>query len=125
MGSQSITEYMNAIRVCVDQLAILGDPYKLKDLIERVLEGLQDSNYQVVIDATNARDSLITFDELHEKLIIREVRLRTQTSSTPLPATALATSTRNFHPPTTQNHNNQPTSTKNFYAPTTQTYNHP
>ena len=79
---------MNAIRVCADQLAILGDPYKPEDLIERVLEGLQDSNYQAVIDATNARDSLITFDELHEKLLIREVSLRTTTTSTPTPLPA-------------------------------------
>ncbi|KAL5726377.1 hypothetical protein ACHQM5_009424 [Ranunculus cassubicifolius] len=91
---------MNAIRVCADQLAILGDPVKPEDLIERVLEGLQDANYQAVIDAVNARDTLITFDELHEKLLIREVSLRTQSNlnSTPLPATALATITRYQQP---------------------------
>lgn len=95
-GTQKVLEFMNVIRVCVAQLAILGDPVKPEDLIERVLEGLQDSNYQPIIDAVNARDTLITFDELHEKLLIREVSLRTQSNivSTPLPATVHATATR-------------------------------
>lgn len=96
---------MNYIRVCADHLAILGDPVKPEDLIERVLEGLQDdqdSKYQAVIDATNARDSLISFDELHEKLLTKEVSIRTTPNPTPLPASVHATNTRNF-PQTTPN----------------------
>ncbi|XP_021737315.1 uncharacterized protein LOC110703840 [Chenopodium quinoa] len=99
-GTQTITEYMNAIRICVDQLAVLGEPYKLDDLIERVLEGLDDDKYQSVIDSVNGRDTVISFDELHEKLLIKEVSIRKTSTSTPLPVTAHATTTRS-HPPNT------------------------
>ncbi|XP_021753848.1 uncharacterized protein LOC110719261 [Chenopodium quinoa] len=85
---------MNVIRVCVDQLAVLGDPCKPDDLIEKVLEGLQDPEYQSVIDATNNRDTLISFDELHKKLLIKEVSLRNASTTSPLPISAHATTTR-------------------------------
>ena len=66
-GPQSVTEYMNAIKVCTDQLALLGAKVDQEDITDRVLEGLDDS-YQGVIDAVNARDKPISFSELHEKL---------------------------------------------------------
>ena len=58
---------MNAIKVCTDQLALLGAKVDQEDITDRVLEGLDDS-YQGVIDVVNARDMPISFSELHEKL---------------------------------------------------------
>ena len=126
-GSKTIPEYMNAIRVCADHLAILGEPVPPEDLIERVLDGLRDPAFTPVVDATNARDTLISFDELHEKLLVREVHLLNNptTTPTPLPATALAavrppSYPSNSHPrhtssptpPTKPNYSKKPSSSK-------------
>ncbi|KZV23095.1 hypothetical protein F511_06619 [Dorcoceras hygrometricum] len=59
---------MQAMKTKADELSALGKPLDHEDLIEKVLEGL-DNTYQSVIDAINNRDTPITFDELHEKLI--------------------------------------------------------
>ena len=109
-GAQSVSEYMNVVRVCADQLAILGEPVQPEDLIDRILEGLQDPNYKSLIDAVNARYTLITFDELYEKLLVREGNLRTETPlpTTPLPATALAATTRYPPPSSSQPHDSSP-----------------
>ncbi|RVW60364.1 Retrovirus-related Pol polyprotein from transposon RE1 [Vitis vinifera] len=92
-GSQSITDYMQSIKTRADELAALGKPLDQEDLIEKVLEGL-DENYQSIIDAVNGRDSTISFDELHEKLINKELSLRNKISPSPLPASAHATNVR-------------------------------
>ncbi|CAH9105641.1 unnamed protein product [Cuscuta europaea] len=96
-GSHSITHYLHTMKTCADQLTLLGKPMDIEDLVEHILDGL-DSNYQCVIDAVNGRDVPITFDELHEKLLNKELELQAkQVSSVDLmfPATAHAT---NFKP---------------------------
>ncbi|RVW91741.1 Retrovirus-related Pol polyprotein from transposon RE1 [Vitis vinifera] len=55
-----------------------------------------------IIDAVNGRDSTISFDELHEKLINKELSLRNKISPSPLPASAHATNVR--FTPCTQGH---------------------
>ncbi|RVW17904.1 Retrovirus-related Pol polyprotein from transposon RE1 [Vitis vinifera] len=92
-GSQSIIDYMQSIKTRADELAALGKPLDQEDLIEKVLEGL-DENYQSIIDAVNGRDSTISFDELHEKLINKELSFRNKISPSPLPASAHATNVR-------------------------------
>ncbi|RVX13659.1 Retrovirus-related Pol polyprotein from transposon RE1 [Vitis vinifera] len=92
-GSQSITDYMQSIKTQADELAALGKPLDQEDLIKKVLEGL-DENYQSIIDVVNGRDSTISFDELHEKLINKELSLRNKISPSPLPASAHATNVR-------------------------------
>ncbi|RVW71302.1 Retrovirus-related Pol polyprotein from transposon RE1 [Vitis vinifera] len=92
-GSQSITDYMQSIKTRADELAALGKPLDQEDLIEKVLEGL-DENYQSIIDAVNGHDSTISFDELHEKLINKELSLRNKISPSSLPASAHATNVR-------------------------------
>ncbi|WOG92129.1 hypothetical protein DCAR_0311388 [Daucus carota subsp. sativus] len=101
---------MNAIKVVSDELALLGDPVKHEDLIERVLEGLGDNNYQGVIDAINARGSTISFAELHEKLINRELAIKAQPILDSFPASAYVTSNRqiqNYQPRHTTNQSHQ------------------
>ena len=83
------------IKTRVDELALLGKPVDDEDLIDQVLEGLSDE-YKSVIDAINARDTLISFDELHEKLLNKEASLQTaQPSPLSLPAMANPTAFRN------------------------------
>ncbi|RVW19662.1 Retrovirus-related Pol polyprotein from transposon RE1 [Vitis vinifera] len=90
---KNITKGSQSIKTRADELAALGKPLDQEDLIEKVLEGL-DENYQSIIDAVNGRDSTISFDELHEKLINKELSLRNKISPSPLPASAHATNVR-------------------------------
>ena len=88
---------MQAIKTCANELALLGKPVDDEDLIDQVLEGLSDE-YKSVIDAINARDTSISFAELHEKLLNKEASLQTaQPSPLSLPATTNPTTFRN-HP---------------------------
>ena len=83
-GLKIISEYMQAIKTRADELALLGKPIDDEDLIDLVLEGLSDE-YKSII---NARDTSISFVELHEKLLNKEVSLQTaQPSPLSLPAT--------------------------------------
>ena len=50
-----------------------------EDLLEKILDGVR-SEYQSIIDAVNGRDTLISFDELNEKLINKEITLQQQNS---------------------------------------------
>lgn len=59
-GSRSVTEFMQAIKACANQLAALGKKMEHEDLIDRVLSGLDDS-FTSVIESVNARDTPISF----------------------------------------------------------------
>ena len=66
----------------------LDKPMDHKDRLEKILDGLR-SEYKFVIDSINGRDTPIFFDELHEKLINKEITLQQQHSlSFVVPATA-------------------------------------
>lgn len=85
-GSQSVSEYMQFIKSRADELAALGKPMDHEDLIEKILDGLDD-DYKSLIDVIDGRDTPISFDELHEKLINKELSLRLSHSVvSPLPA---------------------------------------
>lgn len=92
-SSLSITDYMQAIKSCADRLAALGKPIEQEDLIDKVLSGL-DESYSPVVESVNARDATISFEELHEKLINKELTLSQARVDPLLPATAFAAYTR-------------------------------
>ena len=71
---------MHSIKSLVDDLASMGKPLDHEDLIDRVLDGL-DSLYDLLIEQINSRDSPISFEELHEKLINKEIALQKLESS--------------------------------------------
>ena len=73
-GSKSISEYMQVIKTRADELSLLGKPVDDEVFIDRVLKGLSDE-YKSIIDAINARDTSISFVELHEKLFNKEASL--------------------------------------------------
>ncbi|KAJ9566806.1 hypothetical protein OSB04_002772 [Centaurea solstitialis] len=95
-GSRTITDYMQSLKACADNLASLGKPVEHEDLIDRVLDGL-DSTYTSVIDAVNGRDTTISFEELHEKLINKELSLQISNPPTDLPATTFTATSRHHH----------------------------
>ena len=57
---------MQFIKGRVDELAILGKPLNEEDLINKILNGLGD-DYKSIIEAINAWETSISFEELHEK----------------------------------------------------------
>lgn len=92
-GNKTITKFVQAIKACADQLAALGKPEDHEELIDRVLAGLDDS-YNSIIESINARDTPISFEELHEKLINKELTLLQNQSQTILPTTAFHITSR-------------------------------
>lgn len=89
---------MQGIKVHVDALALMGVTVDSEDLTLKVLHGLDDS-YKELSHAIQARDTAISFDELHEKLLTFEAQLAAlpSTQPTPTPSTAFAAS-RNSRP---------------------------
>ena len=74
------------IKTRANELAALGKPMDVEDLTEKILDGLDDY-YKPIINIINGRDTPISFDELHEKLINKELSLYLHLSnSSPLPA---------------------------------------
>ena len=67
-GSLGVSEFLQTIKARADELAILGAPVDIEDLSERILEGL-GFEYTELAKAVQARDTPISFDELHEKLL--------------------------------------------------------
>ncbi|KAK9677475.1 hypothetical protein RND81_11G145300 [Saponaria officinalis] len=68
-STQTVTEYMHAVKACIDQLALMGKVLDPEDVISKVLRGLDYNIFKPVIDAIRARDTPISFEALHEKLL--------------------------------------------------------
>ncbi|KAJ9567715.1 LOW QUALITY PROTEIN: hypothetical protein OSB04_003681 [Centaurea solstitialis] len=73
---------MQQIKTIVDELAILGKKMDDEDVIDIILNGLDQSSYKPLLDAIHARDTLISFNELHEKLINHELSIAQQSATT-------------------------------------------
>ena len=67
-GSQTISEYMQFIKVVPMNLALLTNPWMMKNSLKKILDRLDDE-YKSIVDAIEGLETLISFDELHEKLI--------------------------------------------------------
>lgn len=89
---RTITDYMQALKACADQLAAIGKPVDHEDLIDGVLGGL-DTSYNSIIESVNGRDTLISFKELHEKLINKKLSLAQAQPPPELPAIAFVVAT--------------------------------
>ena len=63
---------MQTVKSIVDDLAMLNAPVDNEDLTLKILGGLDD-DYKTLCDAIRVRETPVTFDELHEKLINHKV----------------------------------------------------
>ena len=72
----NITDFVYFVKARSDELAILGAPMDIEDLTEKILDGLDDE-YKELVRVVQARDIVISFDELHEKLLSFEASLQT------------------------------------------------
>ncbi|KAJ0980702.1 hypothetical protein J5N97_008957 [Dioscorea zingiberensis] len=75
-GSLGVTEFMQAIKTQADDLALLGAPIDDEEITDKILDGLGD-DYKELVRAVQARDTSITFEELHDKLLNFEASLQT------------------------------------------------
>lgn len=73
---------MQFIKNWADELALLGKPVDNEDLIDKILDGLGDE-YKGIVDAVNAHETPISFDEIHKKLIKKEASFQLQQSQAP------------------------------------------
>ena len=93
-GSLSITEFLYSVKIKADELAVLGAPLDNEDITEKILEELGD-DYREFVRAVQARDTSISFDELHEKLLMFEATIQATTKVPHFSPTAHPT-VRNF-----------------------------
>ena len=83
-GSQSIAEYMQTIKIITDDLALMGYPLSEDEIILHVLNGL-GNDFKEISATIWARDSLVTFKELHDKLQDQEALLKQDDASRETP----------------------------------------
>lgn len=79
----SITDFVYFIKARSDELVVLGAPLDADDLTEHILDGL-DEDYTKIVRAVQTREAVISFDELHEKLLLFEASLQTRSHSSQL-----------------------------------------
>jgi len=113
-GSMSITDFVYFIKARSDELVVLGAPMDTDDVTEQILNGL-DEDYTKLVRAVQAREAAISFDELHEKLLLFEASLQTQSQSSRLGPITANSFTKN-----SSNNNWQPSRTnwRPFSSPT-------
>ena len=72
-GTQSVSEYMQHVKSVADELVMLDAPENSEDLTVKILNGLGEE-YKDISSAVKARETTISFEELHEKLINAEAQ---------------------------------------------------
>ncbi|KAH9617873.1 hypothetical protein KSS87_017583 [Heliosperma pusillum] len=87
-ADQTITEYMHAIKACIDQSALMGKVLDPEDVISKVSKGLDYTIFKPVIDTVRARDNPISFEALHEKLLQHELLVKQTPTNDPFQPTA-------------------------------------
>ena len=83
---------MKSLKNYADQLASLGKNIDHEDLIDQVLFGLDDA-YKSIKESIEARDTPISFEELHVKLINKELSIKQNYIAPNPPATAFVAQT--------------------------------
>lgn len=69
--SRSVSEYLQGLKSISDELCLIDHPISEDDLIIHVLNGL-GSEFKEIAVAIRARESPISFEELHDKLVEHE-----------------------------------------------------
>ncbi|POO01975.1 hypothetical protein TorRG33x02_022670 [Trema orientale] len=82
----------------------MGAPVHNEDLTFKILPGLPES-YKDIIGGVRARETLISFEELHEKLIISEALMKEEHPKSTIPSFP-ATANAATKPPYTPRPNN-------------------
>ncbi|TXG65452.1 hypothetical protein EZV62_006727 [Acer yangbiense] len=87
-GTSSVTDYLRSIKSVADDLALAGAPLENLNLVMHVLNGI-GTEFNPIAEAVRARDTVISFEELFDKLTEYETYLkREETQGAPVPITA-------------------------------------
>ncbi|TXG57537.1 hypothetical protein EZV62_015366 [Acer yangbiense] len=70
-GTQSVSEYLQTIKCIVDELDIIESSISDDNLIVHVLRGLE-SEFKDIHASIRSRETPVTFEELHDKLVEHE-----------------------------------------------------
>ena len=79
--NMSIDDYMQTVKSVSETLALAGSPMSDAELIHATLKGL-GPEFKSLSDAIRACDSLISFEELHDKLADHELTSKCTTATT-------------------------------------------
>ncbi|RVX19312.1 Retrovirus-related Pol polyprotein from transposon RE1 [Vitis vinifera] len=74
-GNRSITEYLHSVKTIANELALIDAPLSQDDITLYVLHGL-GSDFRDIIAPIRARESSLSFEELHDLLLGHEAYLR-------------------------------------------------
>ncbi|KAL6320707.1 hypothetical protein AAG906_008707 [Vitis piasezkii] len=74
-GNRSITEYLHSVKTIADELALIDAPLSQDDITLYVLHGL-GSDFRDIVAPIRARESSLSFEELHDLLLGHEAYLR-------------------------------------------------
>ncbi|KAF2309013.1 hypothetical protein GH714_000089 [Hevea brasiliensis] len=70
-----VAEYLQTIKSIADELSLCGSPITDVDLVVHLVRGV-GSKFRDIAAAIHARDTVITFDELQDKLLAHELYLK-------------------------------------------------
>ncbi|KAL3519577.1 hypothetical protein ACH5RR_017726 [Cinchona calisaya] len=97
MDVRSITDHLQHIRSLSNEPATTGAPVTNEELIVKILSGL-GLEYCEILTAIRAHDTIITYEELYEKLIHHELFLKHKDmKKTPTPITTAIAQKNNFN----------------------------
>ena len=111
-GSESITEFLQNVKARADELALFGSPFDNDDRTDKILETLGD-DYKELVRAVQGRDTPISFEELHEKLLNFEATLNITRLQTAFPITAHVSTHTNNNWRNSNNYANQSSTNTN------------
>ncbi|GKV29651.1 hypothetical protein SLEP1_g38555 [Rubroshorea leprosula] len=87
-AGRSVSEYLRDLKTVADELGIVDQPLTDDDLTVYILNGL-GSEFREIAASLRARDSSLSFDDLHDRLVAHEERLHREDNRVDLtPATA-------------------------------------
>lgn len=70
-GNLSISDYLHTVKALVDEITLIDHPISNDDLTLYVLNGL-GSNFKEITALIRARETSLTFEELHDLLVSYE-----------------------------------------------------
>ncbi|CAL9011142.1 unnamed protein product, partial [Prunus brigantina] len=73
--SKPVTAYLQNVKVIADELALIDAPVADDDLVIHILDGV-GLEFKELTAAVHARESSISFEELHDKLVEYEAALQ-------------------------------------------------
>ncbi|KAM2697975.1 hypothetical protein EV1_037030 [Malus domestica] len=126
--NKPVSEYLQEVRVIADELAIIDVPLSDDDLLLYILNGV-GSDFKEIAAVVRSRDTSISFENLHDKLVEHEAALKRDDTVVAAPViTANVTQTSRSHTSTRGYHSHNSNSNRGSFAsrnPSRGSFGHP